>query len=140
MNHYIIYDQSTGRVDSAYSSSSHINLQVGEGFLPMIVDQEANENLHYVDLELGDMLAKQNQSFQINKTQINADGTDEFVVSGLPENTLVSSSLDGVLKFQDAVGDGEFVFETNMPGQWKFEIDAVQYLKQEIEIEAISAN
>lgn len=89
---------------------------------------------HYVNTASGTLYEKSAFSYPVSKTQIIADNVDTTVITGLPANTLVTWP-DGQI---DEVNDGEVEFGTDLIGTHTLIIDAVPYLKQEIQIEAIA--
>jgi len=68
-------------------------------------------------------------------TPLIANGTDEAVISGIPEGAQVEWP-DGQINI---VTDGEIGFSVDLPGTYAFKFTAVAYLDKEITIEAIPA-
>ena len=59
---------------------------------------------------------------KVNKHTILANGVDELVVSGLPKHTLVEQ-LNAQPRVPKPINCGEFVFATDEPGYYSFQID-----------------
>jgi hypothetical protein len=69
-------------------------------------------------------------------TPLLANGTDEAVISGIPEGVQVEWP-DGQT---DIVTGGEIRFSVDLAGTYTFRFTAVPYLDQEVTIEALAAN
>lgn len=88
----------------------------------------------YVDLTTGKITDKPTLTINQNKTQIQADGVDEWVLSDLPVGSSVTWP-DGEISIID---DGEIIFSVDLEGVYIFKIDSFPYLKTEVSIEAIT--
>lgn len=66
---------------------------------------------------------------------IDADGQDEAVITGIPAGVSVRWP-DGQT---DEVTDGEVRFSVDLPGTYRLKFTAVEYLDQEVVIEAVAA-
>jgi len=88
----------------------------------------------YVEGEL--LQLKQSMTLIATNNTLTANGTDEAIISGIPEGVQVQWP-DGQT---DIVTDGEIRFSVDLPGTYTFRFTAVSYLNKEITIEAISAN
>jgi len=78
---------------------------------------------------------RQPMSLIVTSTSLIADGTDESIISDIPEGVQVEWP-DGQT---DIVTDGEIRFSVDLAGTYTFRFTAVPYLDKEITIEAIAA-
>ncbi len=91
---------------------------------------------HYVDTSTTPPTLKTKLPFPgtQNKSQILADGIDEWIVTGLPVGSLVTWP-DGVIS---TIDDGSLEFTVDLPGTYTFKIDPFPYLEEEVSVEAIT--
>lgn len=87
----------------------------------------------YAD-ESGNIHPKTATTFAFDKETISADGVDTAAISGLPAHTLVTWPDGEVTE----INDGLLEFAVDLAGSYAFIIDAVQYTKQEVTIEALA--
>ena len=97
-----------------------------------VSDGVAGETHYIVE---GAAQPKQIMSLVLPSSSIIANGTDEVIISGIPEGAQVEWP-DGQT---DIVTDGEIGFSVDLPGTYTFQFTAVPYLDQEVVIEAIAA-
>ena len=91
-----------------------------------------SDNLHVSN---GEVLDCVEMPLIATNTPLLANGTDEAVISGIPEGVQVEWP-DGQT---DIVTGGEIRFSVDLAGTYTFRFTAVPYLDQEITIEAIAA-
>ena len=92
-----------------------------------------SDNLHVSN---GEVLDCGEMSLIATNTPLLANGTDEAVISGIPEGVQVEWP-DGQT---DIVTGGEIRFSVDLAGTYTFRFTAVPYLDQEVTIEALAAN
>ena len=92
-----------------------------------------NAAVHYVSGEA--LQIRQPIPLVTTNTPLTANGTDESIISSIPEGVQVEWP-DGQI---DIVTDGEIRFSVDLPGTYTFRFTAVPYLDQEVVIEAIAA-
>ena len=92
-----------------------------------------SDNLHVSN---GEVLDCVEMPLIATNTPLLANGTDEAVISGIPEGAQVEWP-DGQT---DIVTGGEIRFSVDLAGTYTFRFTAVPYLDQEVTIEALAAN
>ena len=92
-----------------------------------------SDNLHVSN---GEVLDCVEMPLIATNTPLLANGTDEAVISGIPEGAQVVWP-DGQT---DIVTGGEIRFSVDLAGTYTFRFTAVPYLDQEVTIEALAAN
>ena len=121
-----VYDEVTGRIFSHITTSLKETLdlqQIPAGFLLIKVGPKFNQ---YIDVATELPIDKDAMSANWDKTSIIADGSDTAVLTGLPLNVTVF--------IDDApfvVADGILNFTATSPGEYRFMVDEVKYLKKE---------
>ena len=134
MNRWAIYNQQ-GRIDSIYSGPDfEAQLQAQGGLEVVPIADDLDDVTAYISG--GDVQPKQPMSLITTNTPLLANGTDEAVISGIPEGAQVEWP-DGQT---DIVTGGEIRFSVDLAGTYTFQFTAVPYLDQEVTIEAIAAN
>ena len=103
------------------------------GLMTLEVLDGVNGQSHYASA--GEVFARLPMSLITTNTPLIADGTDEVIISGIPEGAQVEWP-DGQT---DIVTDGEIRFSVDLAGTYTFRFTAVPYLDQEVVIEAIAA-
>lgn len=98
--------------------------------LPDIYDPKTQ----YVNLTSEEVENRPPLSLVANKTTINADGLDEWIITGVPIGASVTWP-DGVVT---TVDDGEIVFTVDVVGTYKFIVNAFPYLVEEVSVEAVT--
>jgi len=134
MKRWAIYKSNTGQIDRVYSGPEYealIQPQVGEQVV-VILGAEDDASSY---VESGVVTQRQLMPLIITNTPLLANGTDEAVISGIPEGAQVEWP-DGQT---DIVTGGEISFSVDLPGTYTFRFTAVPYLDKEITIEAIAA-
>ena len=91
-----------------------------------------SDNLHVSN---GEVLDCVEMPLIATNTPLLANGTDEAVISGIPEGAQVEWP-DGQT---DIVTGGEIRFSVDLAGTYTFQFTAVPYLDQEVTIEAVAA-
>ena len=91
-----------------------------------------SDNLHVSN---GEVLDCVEMPLIATNTPLLANGTDEAVISGIPEGAQVEWP-DGQI---DIVTGGEIRFSVDLAGTYTFQFTAVPYLDQEVTIEAVAA-
>ena len=130
---YAVYD-SSGSITQTMTCAPRVALlQDFEPCFIVEVPNEVDDATHWISddapiLQLKLMLITTN-------TPLTANGTDETVISGIPEGVQVRWP-DGQT---DMVNDGEIRFSVDLPGTYTFRFTAVPYLDKEVTIEAIAA-
>ena len=133
MNRWAIYNQQ-GRIDSIYSGPDfEAQLQAQGGLEVVPIADDLDDVTAYISG--GDVQPKQPMSLITTNTPLLANGTDEAVISGIPEGAQVEWP-DGQI---DIVTGGEIRFSVDLAGTYTFQFTAVPYLDKEITIEAIAA-
>ena len=133
MNRWAIYNQQ-GRIDSIYSGPDfEAQLQAQGGLEVVPIADDLDDVTAYISG--GDVQPKQPMSLITTNTPLLANGTDEAVISGIPEGAQVEWP-DGQT---DIVTGGEIRFSVDLAGTYTFRFTAVPYLDQEVTIEAIAA-
>jgi len=94
---------------------------------------DRSDDLHVSN---GEVLDCGEMSLIATNTPLLANGTDEAVISGIPEGVQVEWP-DGQT---DIVTGGEIRFSVDLAGTYTFRFTAVPYLDQEVTIEALAAN
>jgi hypothetical protein len=133
MSRWAIYD-ANGRIDRVFSGPDSVAPTQAQGDEQAISidDSQTDENAYVAN---GAIVDKAAFSLTINKTEITANGTDEAVISGIPEGVQVEWP-DGQT---DIVTGGEIRFSVDLPGTYTFQFTAIPYLDKEVTIEAIAA-
>jgi len=133
MNRWAIYNQQ-GRIDSIYSGPDfEAQLQAQGGLEVVPIADDLDDVTAYISG--GDVQPKQPMSLITTNTPLLANGTDEAVISGIPEGAQVEWP-DGQT---DIVTGGEIRFSVDLAGTYTFQFTAVPYLDQEVTIEAVAA-
>ena len=135
MNKYIVYDSVNGKVylEGVGNISTVDPLSFGQTMVAMYYEGPLGHADIYV--ESGVVTQRQQIPLITTNTSLTANGTDEFVISGVPAGVQVEWP-DGQT---DIVTDGEIRFSVDLPGTYTFRFTAVPYLDQEVVIEAIPA-
>ena len=132
---YVVYEPDTGRV--YVKGNGELRSVDPQNFSPTaeVVTYVGgrSDNLHVSN---GEVLDCVEMSLITTNTPLIADGTDEAVISGIPEGVQVEWP-DGQT---DIVTGGEIRFSVDLPGTYTFRFTAVPYLDQEVVIEALAAN
>ena len=134
MKRWAIYKSNTGQIDRVYSGPEYealIQPQVGEQVV-VILGAEDDASSY---VESGVVTQRQLMPLIITNTPLLANGTDEAVISGIPEGAQVEWP-DGQI---DIVTGGEIRFSVDLAGTYTFQFTAVPYLDQEVTIEAVAA-
>lgn len=124
--------QSSGVVESVFTGSEPIEAELdGLPYIAGAVDYKTE----FVDVSQSPPVkaSKQSTPFTQNKTQINADGIDELVLSGLPDPCTVIWP-DGVVT---EVTGGRVAWSVDYPGSYAFKLSSPIHLETEVGIEAI---
>jgi len=133
MNRWAVYNQQ-GRIDSIYSGPDFEAQQQAQGGLEVVpIADDLDDVTAYVSG--GAVQPKAAFPFVVSTGQITANGTDESIISNIPEGVQVRWP-DGQT---DIVNDGEIRFSVDLAGTYTFRFTAVPYLDKEITIEAIAA-
>jgi hypothetical protein len=133
MNRWAVYNQQ-GRIDSVYSGPEfEAYLQARGGLEVVPIADGLDDVTAYISG--GDVQPKQPMPLIATNTPLLANGTDEAVISGIPEGVQVEWP-DGQT---DIVTGGEIRFSVDLAGTYTFRFTAVPYLDQEVTIEAIAA-
>ena len=132
------------KIFAAYDSNGSIHFimrcqEVGTTFYDdtglnaVEVNGRVSDFSHYV--VDGAAQPKKLMNLTTTNTPLITNGTDESVITDIPEGTQVQWP-DGQT---DSVTDGEIGFSVDLPGTYTFRFTAVPYLDQEVAIEAIAA-
>jgi len=133
MNRWAVYNQQ-GRIDSVYSGPEfEAYLQARGGLEVVPIADGLDDVTAYISG--GAVQPKQPMPLIATNTPLLANGTDEAVISGIPEGVQVEWP-DGQT---DIVTGGEIRFSVDLAGTYTFRFTAVPYLDQEVTIEAIAA-
>lgn len=136
MNSYAIYDSATGKIDRIYQGTeAEAQLQPLQGESVIEVAQGVTDVNSFVVTSTGTVESKQAFPISASATEITADGVDELVITGIPVGTTVTWP-DGQ---QDEVTDGEVRFSVDLVGTYTLRLEALQYLTEDITVEAIPA-
>ena len=133
MIRYAVYITATGRITRTGTCvASDIDLQPGAGASVKEIPSgiEVADETHYVDGS-SEFASRQTVTATWDKTTIDADGTDEATLSGLPEDCTVYEG-DNSIEIDGTV----FVFAADAIGDYRILIDEVEYLRTIWEIEA----
>ena len=131
-----IYELATGKITSIRACSSYLN-PVPEGLLPStgITKLPTKEHIYWVDVaNKHEVFPKTHLPFSLNKLTIEADSTDEALITGLP-NPVTVTWPDGQV---DVVTDNEVGLKTDQIGTHIIKIESIPHLTEEIVIEAIT--
>ena len=102
----------------------------------IVLDSQANASSAKNYVDNGQLKDRQGFELLLSAAQIVANGTDEAIISGIPEGVQVQWP-DGQT---DIVTGGEIRFSVDLAGTYTFRFTAVPYLDQEVTIEALAAN
>ena len=102
----------------------------------IVLDSQANASSAKNYVDNGQLKDRQGFELLLSAAQIVANGTDEAIISGIPEGVQVEWP-DGQT---DIVTGGEIRFSVDLAGTYTFRFTAVPYLDQEVTIEALAAN
>ena len=134
LNQYVVYEPDTGRV--YVKGNGELRSVDPQNFSPTaeVVTYVGgrSDNLHVSN---GEVLDCVEMPLIATNTPLLANGTDEAVISGIPEGAQVEWP-DGQI---DIVTGGEIRFSVDLAGTYTFQFTAVPYLDKEITIEAIAA-
>jgi len=132
---YVVYEPDTGRV--YVKGNGELRSVDPQNFSPTaeVVTYVGgrSDNLHVSN---GEVLDCVEMPLIATNTPLLANGTDEAVISGIPEGVQVEWP-DGQT---DIVTGGEIRFSVDLAGTYTFRFTAVPYLDQEVTIEALAAN
>ena len=132
---YVVYEPATGRV--YVKGNGELRSVDPQNFSPTaeVVTYVGgrSDNLHVSN---GEVLDCVEMPLIATNTPLLANGTDEAVISGIPEGVQVEWP-DGQT---DIVTGGEIRFSVDLAGTYTFRFTAVPYLDQEVTIEALAAN
>ena len=131
---YVVYEPDTGRV--YVKGNGELRSVDPQNFSPtaqmVTYTGDRSDDLHVSN---GEVLDCGEMSLITTNTPLLANGTDEAVISGIPEGAQVEWP-DGQT---DIVTGGEIRFSVDLPGTYTFQFTAIPYLDKEITIEAIAA-
>ena len=134
LHQYVVYEPATGRV--YVKGNGELRSVDPQNFSPTaeVVTYVGgrSDNLHVSN---GEVLDCVEMPLIATNTPLLANGTDEAVISGIPEGAQVEWP-DGQT---DIVTGGEIRFSVDLPGTYTFQFTAIPYLDKEITIEAIAA-
>ena len=130
---YVVYEPDTGRV--YVKGNGELRSVDPQNFSPTaeVVTYVGgrSDNLHVSN---GEVLDCVEMPLIATNTPLLANGTDEAVISGIPEGVQVEWP-DGQT---DIVTGGEIRFSVDLAGTYTFQFTAVPYLDQEVVIEAFA--
>ena len=133
LNQYVVYEPDTGRV--YVKGNGELRSVDPQNFSPTaeVVTYVGgrSDNLHVSN---GEVLDCVEMPLIATNTPLLANGTDEAVISGIPEGAQVEWP-DGQT---DIVTGGEIRFSVDLAGTYTFQFTAVPYLDQEVVIEAFA--
>ena len=121
-----VYDEVTGRIFSHITASLEETLDLQQILAGFLLTKVGGKFDQYIDVATELPIDKDAMSANWDKTSIIADGSDTAVLSGLPANATVF--IDDT---PFVVSDGILNFTASSPGEYRFMIDEVQYLKKE---------
>jgi hypothetical protein len=135
MNKYVVYNSVNGNV--YLEGIGDISTVDPLSFGPTMVAMYYEGSLSHADIyvESGVVTQRQPMPLIATNTPLLANGTDENIISGIPEGVQVRWP-DGQT---DIVTGGEIRFSVDLAGTYTFQFTAVPYLDQEVVIEAIPA-
>jgi len=132
---YVVCEPDTGRV--YVKGNGELRSVDPQNFSPtaqmVTYTGDRSDDLHVSN---GEVLDCGEMSLIATNTPLLANGTDEAVISGIPEGVQVEWP-DGQT---DIVTGGEIRFSVDLAGTYTFRFTAVPYLDQEVTIEALAAN
>lgn len=132
MSVYSCYDLITGKVMWAGEMPDYmIPLQTTDKL--GVIREALNTNTHYVDVNTETSKPRPPLPVVANKSQIQADGVDELVLSGVP----VGSSVIWPDGEEGVVNDGEVALSVDLAGSYVIKIVSFPYLTEEFTVEAI---
>lgn len=132
---YVIYDTITGIADGLYTGPSNtVNAQLSEG--QSYIHGVFSFTKNYVDITQDPPVIADRLPFPgtQNTSQIQANGTDEWVVLNIPVGSIVTWP-DGVIS---TINDGILQFTVDLAGTYSFVFDSFPYLLEEVSIEAVT--
>ena len=131
---YVVCEPDTGRV--YVKGNGELRSVDPQNFSPtaqmVTYTGDRSDDLHVSN---GEVLDCVEMPLIATNTPLLANGTDEAVISGIPEGVQVEWP-DGQT---DIVTGGEIRFSVDLAGTYTFRFTAVPYLDQEVVIEAIAA-
>lgn len=134
MRHYGIYDLASGKLITIGSADPH-NFEQQMQLQGAIELPERSFN-YYVNISVNphEVQPKTAHPLTIGSTTIDADGEDECVITGIHNPSTVTWP-DG---FIETVTDGEVRFSVDLVGEYSITIEAIPYLKETINVSAIT--
>ena len=129
------YETHTGKIQRVMVGPSEDwmgDLATNMSRLVLTNHEVINAAVHYVSGEA--LQIRQPIPLVTTNILLIANGTDETIISGIPEGVQVEWP-DGQT---DIVTDGEISFSVDLPGTYTFRFTAVPYLDKEITVEAIA--
>ncbi len=132
MKYYTIYYETTGEISrliSCATSQIQIQLQQNENY----IESYSDDTINYVDInvDIPIILTKQNNTSNISKNDVYADGVDKIVLSATPIGSVVY--LGDVTSTSDGT-DIDLIFD--IPGTYDLKVELFPYLDFEATINA----
>lgn len=128
---FVKYNRYTGQIVCSGYSSSDIWEQCIEDS-DAVIEGECNLYTDYVSLETREVTPRPTITVEPGKTTILADGNDLFVLTGLPVPCVVKVDADAY-----EITDGEFGFNTILPGIYTVKVESFPYITRTWEVTAV---
>lgn len=129
-----VYYDSSGRIRSRITFSRGQSVGVPGSDLQVVTcEDDVSPRSHYV--KFGKVRPRDRFALSVAAKKILSDGISEAVITNIPASTTVIWP-DGQA---DEVMDGEVRFSVDFPGTYTLTFDAVEYLREEVTIEAVAA-
>lgn len=131
MKSYILYNEITGAVTQTGTCSDWM-MPIGTN----VFEVPTLSTNHWIDITTTPhtLMAKIAHPLTIGSTEIEADGVDECVITGIHNPSAVTWP-DGVI---ETVTDGEVRFSVDLVGEYSLTIEAIPYLKETINVSAVT--
>lgn len=132
---FVVYELATGWIDRCVNvTAGDILANVEEGFSAVPNSGVGNDSQSYVDVSVTPHAHVAKQALTLpDDFQIIADGTDEAVVTDIPQGVFVTWP-DGV---REEVTDGVVEFSVTQPGNYTLTFGGIKYLEKEVHVEAL---
>ncbi len=132
---YVLYDNN-GKIETTGACPEHM-VQAQDGLQGLsVLEGEGRPETQYVDILQDPPVIADRLPFPgtQNTSQIQANGTDEWVVLNIPVGSIVTWP-DGVIS---TINDGILQFTVDLAGTYSFVFDSFPYLLEEVSIEAVT--
>lgn len=131
MQHYIMYDKTTGMIKSAGCVDDISQVKIRNNCELVGVGGMINTNLHYFDLETKKVSKRPKNSWQTN---ITVSVNESFIFENVPDETSVY--LDD--EFLATISDGTLELDIPLSGSYKLRLDPpFPYYEHIVKVEVV---